>query len=155
MSKHTVFSFYFELSMPVFLFVFILQTKNRKVIFTWVTHWNVFVIYMYCTCLYCRCPEYEDVDETCDFLPDPKDPSCCVMPKCPSTVTPGPTELPPPASTGSFIGQGTGTGLCLWYIHCICFLGLKLHFMMIWLGSVRCLLQILQTKLLVDISWKT
>ena len=58
-----------------------------------------------------RCPEYEDVDETCDFLPDPKDPSCCVMPKCPNKgSTPGPTQLPLPASTGSFIGQGTGTG---------------------------------------------
>jgi hypothetical protein len=33
------------------------------------------------------------------------------MPKCPNKgPTPGPTELPLPASTGSFIGQGTGTG---------------------------------------------
>ncbi|WAR11991.1 CO6A5-like protein, partial [Mya arenaria] len=58
-----------------------------------------------------RCPEYANVDETCTFLPDPKDPSCCQMPSCPSFTTTnynGPE--PTPAPTGTFIGTGLGTG---------------------------------------------
>ncbi|XP_052816208.1 uncharacterized protein LOC128242861 isoform X2 [Mya arenaria] len=60
-----------------------------------------------------RCPEYANVDETCTFLPDPKDPSCCQMPSCPSFTTTnynGPE--PTPAPTGTFIGTGLGTGYC-------------------------------------------
>ncbi|XP_052233684.1 uncharacterized protein LOC127846468 isoform X4 [Dreissena polymorpha] len=60
-----------------------------------------------------RCPEYPNVDETCTFLPDPKDPSCCVMPSCPSSTTPGTNPLiPTPAPTGTYIGTGMGTGYC-------------------------------------------
>jgi hypothetical protein len=56
----------------------------------------------------CRCLEYENVAESCRFIPDPRDPGCCVMPECPTTGTPDPS--PTPAIPGKYTGHSMTTG---------------------------------------------
>ncbi|KAK3581064.1 hypothetical protein CHS0354_033850 [Potamilus streckersoni] len=80
-----------------------------------------------------RCPEYLDVQPGCHTIPDPRDPSCCVIPQCAVTGTftnftnngqvftnngqvftnNGQVVQVTPAPLGSFTGQGTGSvGYC-------------------------------------------
>ena len=58
--------------------------------------------------VYCRCLEYENVAESCKFVPDPRDPGCCMMPECPTTGTPDP--YPTPALPGKYTGHSMTTG---------------------------------------------
>ena len=61
-----------------------------------------------------RCAQYTNVGANCEFVPDPKDPSCCQMPECYVTGTVNITsgnQLPTPAPSGTYIGQGIGLGM--------------------------------------------
>lgn len=66
--------------------------------------------FLLCLFVIFRCPEYENVGENCDFVSDPRDPSCCVMPSCPSSSTSSPSLIPTPAPTGTYVGPGLATG---------------------------------------------
>ncbi|XP_053376973.1 uncharacterized protein LOC123528762 [Mercenaria mercenaria] len=57
-----------------------------------------------------RCLEYENVAESCRFVPDPRDPGCCMMPECPVTGSPNP--YPTPAIPGKYNGHSMTTGFC-------------------------------------------
>ncbi|XP_076470008.1 uncharacterized protein LOC143300296 [Babylonia areolata] len=72
-----------------------------------------------------RCPEYENLDPSCTFEPDPEDPTCCSIPRCgtpapQNTLVPNPTDgvvtVPPRFVTGDNfppgVTGGTHTGYC-------------------------------------------
>ncbi|KAL8559721.1 hypothetical protein ACOMHN_002254 [Nucella lapillus] len=71
-----------------------------------------------------RCPQYENLDSSCTFEPDPEDPTCCSIPRCGTpvphnTLVPNPTDgvvtVPPRFVTGDNfppgVTGGTHTGM--------------------------------------------
>ena len=59
-----------------------------------------------------RCPQYQNINPNCKFVPDPNDPSCCQMPQCTPvgnvTVSTGTGRVPTPAPTGIYQGVDHG-----------------------------------------------
>ena len=92
----------------------------------WVNHSEMAVILTQISAMYaksattiylsCRCPEYENTPDNCRFVPDPRDPSCCVMPECPSSTTPSNSLIPTPAPSGVYVGPGQGTGKLIFLV---------------------------------------
>ncbi|KAK7505814.1 hypothetical protein BaRGS_00003085, partial [Batillaria attramentaria] len=55
-----------------------------------------------------RCAEYENLDPSCTFEPDPNDPGCCSVPRC-GTPTPNP-NIPNPTQGAITVVPGFVTG---------------------------------------------
>lgn len=58
-----------------------------------------------------RCARYTSVPVECTLVPDPKDPSCCQVPKCPVKPTAGPLPTPGYVPTPVTAKPGVLTGL--------------------------------------------
>lgn len=58
-----------------------------------------------------RCARYTSVPAECTLVPDPKDPSCCQVPKCPVKPTAGPVPTPGYVPTPVTAKPGVLTGL--------------------------------------------
>lgn len=64
-----------------------------------------------------RCGKFENIPLGCQYVPDPKDPTCCRVPQCSvtGTVGQGTSGFNPAGFSGSFTGYGkppalTGSG---------------------------------------------
>ncbi|KAK7491400.1 hypothetical protein BaRGS_00017378, partial [Batillaria attramentaria] len=74
----------------------------------------------------CRCPTFPDIYDTCQEMPDPNDPGCCMVPVCAPTAgptpslapgaTPVPTPIPVPIIPPGIITgkQNTTNGFCVY-----------------------------------------
>lgn len=56
--------------------------------------------------VYCRCPEILNAEPGCNYITDPRDPTCCRIPDCTpvNPNNPEPHPIPPKTYQGQMVG---------------------------------------------------